>query len=322
MNPPTADDVRAAGRRLAGTAVCTPVLRSDALDALTGCQVFLKAEMFQRTGSFKFRGAYNAVASLSSAQRGRGVVTYSSGNHGQALACAAAMLESKATVVMPDDAPSMKIDAVRRLGAELVLYNRESGERAAIADRIADERGALMIPPFDHPAVICGQGTVALELLHEQPGLDALLVPVGGGGLLAGCAIIATSLAPGVEIVGVEPAAMPRLALSMDAGHRVTVPFVPTVADALQTTTPGELTFSINSQLADTMLAIDDITMIDAVTALFDLVKIAAEPSGASALGAVMTHRERFANRKVGVVVSGGNMGLADLIDRRASLYS
>jgi len=318
MTASTLDDVYAAARRLGGAAVRTPVLRSDALDALAGCRVFLKAETFQRTGSFKFRGAYNAVAALSRGHQSRGVVTYSSGNHGQALACAAEMLGMQAAVVMPDDAPAMKVEAVRRFGAELVFHDRESDNRAAIAARIAEERGAILIPPFDHPAVIAGQGTVALELLTDEPDLDVVMMPVGGGGLMAGCATVTAALAPDAEIVGVEPAAMPRLAHSIKAGHPVTVPYMPTAADALQTATPGERTFAINSVLVDTMLAVEDIDLFGAVEVLFDLVKVASEPSGASALAALLAHPERFANRSVGVVVSGGNIGLAELIDRRA----
>nr|MCW2727372.1 Threo-3-hydroxyaspartate ammonia-lyase [Aeromicrobium sp.] len=314
------DDVRVAAGRLSGVAIRTPVMRSDLLDELCGCRVHLKAEMFQRTGSFKFRGAYNAVVSLTPEQQAAGVVTYSSGNHGQALACAATLLGVAATVVMPADAPTMKVDAVRRLGAEVVTYDRTSADRAGIAQQIVAERGGTLIPPYDHDDVIAGQGTVALELLEQVPGLDALMVPVGGGGLIAGCATAAKALAPGIEVIGVEPAAMPRLARSLDAGRPVGVPFVPTVADALQTVAPGERTFTINARLVDTMVGVADVAMVDAVVILSDLVKVACEPSGAAALAGLLTSGAPLQGLDVGVVLSGANLGLVDFVARRQQL--
>lgn len=310
-------EVEAAARRLEAVARRTPILRSDALDRLAGCEVYLKAEVLQRTGSFKFRGAYNAVSTLSGGQRRRGVVTYSSGNHAQAVACAAALLDTRAVVVMPEDAPRMKVDATRSYGADIVFHDRNGQDRAELAASIATDRQLTLVPPYDDAAVVAGQGTVALELIEDAPPLDVLMVCVSGGGLLAGCAITSRVLQPQLRVIGVEPWAMPRTARSFAAGRPVTVPALPTIADALQARTPGKLTFPINMGLVDGMLSATDDEMLSAVTTVYDHVKVAVEPSGACALAGLLAHRPDFEGLRVGVTLSGGNVSLDELIALR-----
>jgi threo-3-hydroxy-L-aspartate ammonia-lyase len=301
------DEVKAAARRLHGVAHRTPVLSSSTLDERVGARVLLKAEPFQRTGSFKFRGAYNKISSLSDGERARGVVAFSSGNHGQAVALAARLHGSSATIVMPKDAPALKLDATRGYGAEVVTYDRYGEDREAIGNRLAEERGLTVVRPFDDSLVMAGQGTAALELLEEAGGLDLFLAPVGGGGLIAGCA---TVVAPGARVVGVEPEAGDDTRRSLEAGERVEIPVPETIADALQVTKPGELTFEVNSRLLDRVVTVSDAELIEAMRFLFERLKLVVEPGGASGVAALLAGKVE-ATGTVGVVVSGGNVGAA-----------
>jgi threonine dehydratase len=304
----TLDDVRAAAGRIDGVARRTPVVRSAALDEVTGANVACKAEMFQRVGAFKFRGAYSMLSALDGEALSRGVVAYSSGNHAQAVALAARLHGARAVIVMPRDAPRLKLAATRGYGAEVVLYDRGVDDRAAIAQRLADEQGLTVVPPYDHELIMAGQGTVALELLEDEPELDILLVPVGGGGLLAGCATAASALRSGITIVGVEPEASDDTRRSLAAGHRVEVPPPQTIADGQQLTTPGELTFDVVKRLVDDVVTVSDDEIVEAMRFCFERLKIVAEPSGASALAALLAGRAEVAGSRVGVVLSGGNV--------------
>ncbi|MFF2811633.1 pyridoxal-phosphate dependent enzyme [Streptomyces sp. NPDC058000] len=306
----TLDDVRDAARRLSGVAHHTPVLRSRTLDARTGTQAFLKCENFQRVGAFKFRGAYHALSHLTPEQLTRGVVAHSSGNHAQAVALAARERGTRAVIVMPTDAPRSKRDATAGYGAEIVTYDRYTEDRAAISGRIAREQGLTLIPPYDHPHVIAGQGTTALELIEETGPLDALLVPVGGGGLMAGAATAATALAPGIRMIGVEPVAGDDTRRSLAAGHRVAVPVPRTIADGQAVDTPGELTFAINQRLVDSVVLVTDDEIRAAMAFAFERLKIVIEPSGASALAALLAGHLDHPPARTGVIISGGNIGL------------
>ena len=310
------DDVRDAAARLDGVAHRTPVLRSRTLDGLVGAEVHLKAECFQRGGAFKFRGAYSLISTLDAAERAAGVVAFSSGNHAQAVALASQLLGVRAAIVMPEDAPALKLAATRGYGAEVVLYDRYADDRAAIARDLAAERGAVLVPPFDHPLVMAGQGTAALELLDEAGRLDALLAPVGGGGLVAGCATVAAALDPGIQVIGVEPEAGDDTRRSLAAGHRVEIPVPRTIADGQQITAPGELTFPIVQQLVSEVVLVSDGELLDAMRFAFDRLKIVLEPSGACGLAALLAGRVDPGER-CGVILSGGNVGL----ERFAELY-
>jgi threo-3-hydroxy-L-aspartate ammonia-lyase len=303
-------DVQAAARRLEGVAYRTPVLTSRTLDGLAGSSVHLKAESFQRGGAFKFRGAYNKISSLTREERSRGVLAYSSGNHAQAVAIAAALLGARATILMPEDAPTSKTDATRGYGAEVVTYDRWTEDREAIGVRLARERGLELVRPYDDPLVMAGQGTAALELLAEVPDLDVLVTPVGGGGLLAGCSTVAKSLRPGMRVVGVEPETGDDTARSFEAGKRVEIDVPRTIADGLQTTAPGELTFAVNRERADEIVTVSDAEVVDAMAFLFERMKLVVEPSGAVGVAAVLAGRVGAGDR-VGVVLSGGNVGAA-----------
>ncbi|MFN0089577.1 MAG: pyridoxal-phosphate dependent enzyme [Acidimicrobiales bacterium] len=309
----TVDDIEAAAARLAGRARVTPVLTSRQLDEAVapGAKVFVKAESFQRTGSFKFRGAYNAVACLSPAERAGGVVTGSSGNHAAALACAAAIFGVPAVIVMPEDAPAGKLAATRGYGAEVVPYDRYREDRETLVAELAAARGLTVVPPYDHWPVMAGQGTVALELFAEVGELDVLLVCCGGGGLLAGCAAVARSRQPDVRIYGVEPAAGDDTKRSLDAGRRVEIEVPRTIADGQQLTAPGALTFEVNRRLVDDVLLVDDAEIVAAMRFLFERMKVVAEPSGASALAAALTRKADLAGARVGVTFSGGNIDAA-----------
>ncbi|MDP8978897.1 MAG: pyridoxal-phosphate dependent enzyme [Actinomycetota bacterium] len=302
-------DVSAAARRLDGVAHRTPVLTSRTLDAITGATVWLKAEPLQRTGSFKFRGAYNALASLSPAQLRAGVVAYSSGNHGQAVALAARVLGTRAVIVMPDDSAAAKVAATSGYGAEVVRHDPRR-RREDVAARIAARRGLRLMRPYDDPAVMAGQGTVALELVEQVGDLDDLLVCVGGGGLIAGCSTAATGLCPGIRVVGVEPSGADDTFRSLRAGRRVGVE-PRTIADGLRVPVPGRLTFPVNRRLVDEIVRVDDDRIVEAMGFLFDRLKLVTEPSGACAVAALLASGGRFAGRRVGVTVSGGNVGLA-----------
>jgi threonine dehydratase len=310
------DDVREAAGRLDGVAHRTPVLRSRTLDGLAGAQVHLKAECFQRGGAFKFRGAYSLISTLDDAQRAAGVVAFSSGNHAQAVALASQLLGVRAAIVMPTDAPALKLEATRGYGAEVVLYDRYADDRAAIARDLAAERGAMLVPPFDHPLIMAGQGTAALELLEETGPLDTLLAPVGGGGLVAGCATVAAALQPGLRVIGVEPQAGDDTRRSLDAGHRVEIAVPRTIADGQQITIPGELTFPVVQALVSDVVLVSDDELLEAMRFAFDRLKIVLEPSGACGLAALLADRVDPGER-CGVILSGGNVGLA----RFAELY-
>jgi threonine dehydratase len=306
------DDVRAAAERLSGIAHRTPVLTSHTLDERTGSTAFLKAECLQRGGAFKFRGAYNMISSLGPEERERGVVAYSSGNHAQAVSLAARLLDTSATILMPADTPPAKLDATRGYGAEIVTYDRYSEDREALGAALAAERGGLaLVPPYEHPLIMAGQGTAALELLEDAPGLDALLVPVGGGGLIAGCATAAKALRPGIRVIGVEPENGDDTRRSLEAGERVRIPVPRTIADGQQADIPGELTFAVNRQVVDTIVTVSDAEILDAMAFLFDRMKLVTEPSGASAAAALLAGRAETGGARVGVVISGGNVGVA-----------
>lgn len=308
----TFEDVRAAAGRLAGIANRTPVMTSRTLDERTGASVFLKCENYQRIGAFKFRGAYNAIAAMDPEVRRRGVVTNSSGNHAQAVALAAKLHGIPAWIVMPTDAPELKLAATRGYGAEVIPYDRYTQDRVALSEEVAAEKGATVVPPYDNPFVMAGQGTVALELIEEVGDLDLLLVQVGGGGLLAGCSTAAKALLPGISVVGVEPAAGDDWAQSFAAGERVPLPAVPrTIADGQQTEAPGKLTWPTVRRAVDAIAVVDDDQLRDAMRFLFERMKIVAEPSGACALAALLSGVVDGRGKRVGVVISGGNVGVA-----------
>jgi threo-3-hydroxy-L-aspartate ammonia-lyase len=313
-------DVRAAAKRLAGVAHRTPVLTSRTLDEVTGARVFAKAECFQRGGAFKFRGAYNAVASLDGEVRARGVLAFSSGNHAQAVALAARLHQVPAVVVMPHDAPASKVAATRGYGADVVGYDRYAADREQVGWELAEREGLTVIPPYDHLAVMAGQGTVALELVEQVGALDVLVVCVGGGGLISGCATAATALSPGVRVVGVEPAAGDDVRRSLAVGHRVSVPVPHTIADGQQTTSPGELPFPVIQRLVSEIVLVSDEEIVAAMVFAFERMKVVLEPSGASALAALLAGRvPGVAGQRVGVTLSGGNIGatrFAELIGR------
>jgi threonine dehydratase len=302
-------DVQAAARRLDGVAHHTPVFTSRTLDGLAGASVHVKAECFQRGGAFKFRGAYNKISSLGGDVRARGILAYSSGNHAQAVAIAAALLGRRATILMPEDAPVAKTEATRGYGAEIVTYNRWTENREEIGARLADEGGLELVRPYDDPLVMAGQGTVALELLDAARDLDVLVVPVGGGGLIAGCSTVAKSLRPGIRVVGVEPEAGDDTARSLAAGERVRIDVPRTIADGLQAVEPGELTFAVNRERVDEVVSVSDAEIVDAMTFLFDRMKLVVEPSGAVGVAALLAGR--VDGERIGVVISGGNVGAA-----------
>lgn len=309
--PVTLDDIRDAAQRLKGVAHRTPVLRSRTLDARVGAETLLKCENFQRMGAFKFRGAYNAASRLTPEQLSRGIATYSSGNHAQAVALAARELGSTAVIVMPEDAPRSKREATVGYGAEIVTYDRYTGDRVALAEALAAERGLALIPPYEHPHVIAGQGTAALELLEEEGELGVLLAPVGGGGLIAGSATVAKGLHPGIRIVGVEPESGDDTKRSLEAGRRVSIPVPRTIADGQALHTPGELTFSVNRRLVDAIVLVTDDEIREAMRFAFEHLKIVVEPSGATPLAALLSGRVGDLPGRVGVIVSGGNVDAA-----------
>jgi threonine dehydratase len=304
-------DVERAAERLGGVAHRTPVLTSRTLDERVGARVHVKAECFQRGGAFKFRGAFNKISSLDEDGLQRGVLAYSSGNHAQGVAIAARLLGSRATIVMPEDAPAAKLEATRGYGADVVPYDRWSESREEIGAALAAERGLELVKPYDDPLVMAGQGTVARELLEDVPELDVLLVPVSGGGLIAGCATAAKALQPGIRVVGVEPEAGDDTRRSLAAGERVRIDVPPTIADGLQATEPGELTFEVNRQLVDEVVTVCDDEIVDAMVFLYDRLKLVAEPSGAVTTAALLSGRVDARGLSAGAVLSGGNVGAA-----------
>jgi threo-3-hydroxy-L-aspartate ammonia-lyase len=312
----TLDDVRAAARRLGARIHRTPVISSQSFDDVSGFRVFFKCENLQRAGAFKIRGALNKLLTLTAAERERGVVAFSSGNHAQGVALAARMVGTTAIICMPKDAPALKLEATRNYGAEVVFYDRLIDDREQVARRIVERTGRVLVPPYDDPAIMAGQGTAALELLEDVPSLDALLAPVGGGGLMAGCATVARALFPGLQIFGVETDTANDTYLSLRRGERVTIPPPPTIADGMRLTTPGALTFPIlQRHLTDVLLVSDD-QVRTAVRFLALRARIIVEPTGAVPAAAVMAGRLPLPRgARVGVVLSGGNIDPALLID-------
>jgi threonine dehydratase len=310
------DDVRAATRRLHGVAHRTPVITSRTLDELTGAQVFLKAENLQRAGAFKFRGAYNAVASLPPEERRNGVATVSSGNHAQALALAARLHGVPAVILMPEDAPEGKLAATRGYGAEVIPFDRYAQDREELLAELVEARGLQPVHPYDDPRVMAGQGTAALELLEDAGPLDLLLVPVGGGGLISGCATAVAGASPQTRVIGVEPEAGDDTRRSLLAGERVTIPVPRTIADGQQLPTPGELTFAVIQERVEEVVTVSDAEIVATMRFLFERVKTVAEPSGASAPAALHHGRVQARGARVGVVISGGNVAA----DRFAAL--
>ncbi|MFF5404352.1 pyridoxal-phosphate dependent enzyme [Streptomyces misionensis] len=306
--PVTLADVREAAARLEGFAHRTPVLTSRTLNERVGAEVFVKCENLQRIGAFKIRGAYNAIASLTPGELAKGVAAYSSGNHAQATALAARELGTTAVILMPEDAPRSKMEATAGYGAEIVTYDRYTQDRVALGQALAEDRGLTLIPPYDHPAVIAGQGTAALELFEETGPLDALLVPVGGGGLIAGSAVTAKALHRDIRVIGVEPEGSDDTKRSLESGARVTVPVPRTVADGQAVAVPGELTFTVNRRLVDAIALVGDAEIIDAMRFAFERLKIVLEPSGATPLAALLSGRVEDLPPRVGVIASGGNI--------------
>lgn len=308
------EDVRAAASRLEGVANRTPVLTSRTLDARTGASVFLKAECYQRAGAFKFRGAYNRISTLTDEQLERGVAAFSSGNHAQAVALAASLVGTTSTIVMPEDTPAVKLEATRGYGAEVVFYDRYTEDREEVGRTLAAERGMTLVPPYEDDLIMAGQGTTALELLEDVGPLDVLLVCVGGGGLIAGCSTAAKGLQPDIEVVGVEPAVRDVTKRSLAAGERVRIPVPQTIADGQQGDIPGAMTFEVNRRRVDAIATVTDDQILDAMRFLFDRMKVVSEPSGASALAAVLSGALDLGGKRVGVTISGGNVGLARFV--------
>jgi threonine dehydratase len=308
-----AADVRQAAERIRPLARRTPVLTSEEFDARAGTHVFFKCENLQRGGAFKMRGAANLILSLAPEALARGVVAYSSGNHAQAVAIAARHVSVCATIVMPEDAPRAKLEATRAQGATIVTYNRHTAEREPIAAAIIERSGATLVPPFDHPMIMAGQGTAALELLDETGPLDALIAPVGGGGLLSGCATIAKAIHPPIRVFGAEPESANDTYLSLQAGERVTAPHPNTIADGLRAPRPGALTFPVLQQLAEAIALVSEDEIRQTVRYLLQRLHVLVEPSGAVSAAAVLFGKLPKGISSVGVILSGGNMDLDDL---------
>lgn len=302
------ESIISAGFRLRDVVCRTPVLTSTALDVSARARVLLKCESFQRTGSFKFRGAYNSIALLPAIERARGVVAYSSGNHGQAVALAARVFSMRAVVLMPLDAPASKIAAVKGYGAQVISYDRYRQDRRVLAAELAEREGMTVIPPYDHRDVMAGQGTVGLELLEQEGPFDAVVVPVGGGGLLAG---VATALIEGsgpLRVFGVEPITGDDHAQSLQSGKRVRVPVPHTIADGLAVDRPGALTFQVTRHLIDEILTVTDDQIICAMRFLFDRMKLVVEPSGAASVAAILSGQIAMPGARIAAVISGGNI--------------
>ncbi len=304
----TYQDVAAAHERIKGAARRTPVLTSSTADALVGAKLFFKCENLQRMGAFKFRGAYNALSQLNADERRRGVLAFSSGNHAQAVALAGKLLGIKTLIVMPENAPQVKLEATRGYGAEVVTYKMDQ-DRETVAARLAKERGMVVIPPFNHPHIVAGQGTAAKELLEETGPLDMLVAPCGGAGLLSGCAIAARHLAPSCHVVGVEPAKGDDVTQSFRSGTIVTIPLPDTIADGARTTAPGDVTFPLVQRYVNEMTTVTDEELLPAMFWLWERMKIIVEPTGALGFAALFA-RKLKPRARVGVVLSGGNVDL------------
>ncbi|MFI5121246.1 MAG: threonine/serine dehydratase [Thermoanaerobaculia bacterium] len=307
--PVTLDDVRAARERIASHVHRTPVLTSRRLDARAGCRLYFKCETFQRVGAFKARGAFSRLSLLTPEERRRGVVAFSSGNHAQAVALAARELGISAVIVMPRDAPALKLAATRGYGAEVRLYDRAEESRERIASGIVADEARTLVPPFDDVAVIAGQGTAGLELLEDVPDLDAVLTPLGGGGLLSGVAVAVKAVRPEARVYGVEPEAGDDFVRSLAAGRPVSIPVPATIADCLQTTKPGVHTFALVSALVERVVTVSDLELRRAMSLLFAAMKLVVEPGAAAAFAGVLSGRVgNLPGRRVGVVLSGGNI--------------
>ncbi|MBX3645023.1 MAG: threo-3-hydroxy-L-aspartate ammonia-lyase [Rubrivivax sp.] len=309
------DDIRQAAQRLAGQAHRTPVLRSRSADAISGASLFFKCENLQRMGAFKFRGAYNALSQFTPEQRRAGAIAFSSGNHAQAVALSARLLGMPSVIVMPQDAPQAKLDATRGYqqgvaGSEVVLFDRYTEDREALCRRLADERGMTMIPPFDHAHVMAGQGTAALELIEDAGSLDALLVCVGGGGLISGCAVAARHLLPDVAVYGVEPEAGNDTQQSLQRGEIVRIDTPRTIADGAQTQSSGLLTFPVIQALVKGVLTVSDAQLVETMRFFATRMKLVVEPTGCLAAAAVLQGAVDLRGQRVGVIVSGGNVDL------------
>jgi threonine dehydratase len=306
----TYSDIAAAAIRIKGIAHRTPVLTSRTLDRMLGIRAFFKCENFQRAGAFKFRGAYNAIASLSKQQRNHGVVAYSSGNHAQAMALAGQLLDTPVTVVMPLDAPKVKVEATQRYGGEVIFYDRYSESREAIGRRLAEERGLVLIPSYDHPQVIAGQGTATKELIEDAGPLDRLFVCLGGGGLLAGAALAARELSPACKVVGVEPEAGNDGQQSFRAGKVIHIPAPRTIADGAAVTHVGTTNFPIIRALVEDIVTVTDVMLVAAMRFFAERMKMVVEPTGCLAAAAVLSREDFRAGERIGVLVSGGNVDL------------
>jgi threonine dehydratase len=303
----TFDDVARAHERIKAKAHRTPVLTSSTIDMLTGATVFFKCENLQRMGAFKFRGAYNALSQLSPGQKKQGVVAFSSGNHAQAVALAGKLLGVPAVIVMPEDAPRVKLEATRGYGAEVVLYEKNQ-DREKLANRISSERGLALIPPFDHPHIVAGQGTAAKELIEDAGALDVLLVPCGGGGLLSGCAVAAKHLNPDCRVIGVEPAAGDDATRSFKTGTLQTIAVPDTIADGARTTSLGKITYPLVMKYVDDMLTVTDAELLKSMFFLWERMKIIVEPTGSLAACALLEKKIDAKGKRVGVILSGGNV--------------
>jgi threonine dehydratase len=307
-------DIQSAAERLYRIAHRTPIATSRTLNNLLGAEVYCKCENLQRTGAFKFRGAYHAVSQLSEDQKQRGVVSFSSGNHAQALALVGKLLHTPTVIVMPDDAPAVKLAATRGYGAEVVLYDRVEQKREVIAQQLGEERGLTLIPPFEHEHIIAGQGTAALELLTDVPDLDVLIVPIGGGGLISGCSIAAHALKSDIRVFGVEPDTANDTFLSLHKGAIVSTPQSHSIMDGLLPIAPGELTFSIMREHLESVVLVTDGEAMAAVRFLLLRLKLLVEPSGAAPIAALMADKiPRAKGKKIGVVLSGGNIDAGKL---------
>ncbi|MBU9682322.1 threo-3-hydroxy-L-aspartate ammonia-lyase [Burkholderia gladioli] len=309
-NLPTYADVAAAAERIAGHAHRTPVLTSRTVDEALGAQVFFKCENFQRMGAFKFRGAFNALSRFSEAQRKHGVVTFSSGNHAQAIALSARLLGMPATIVMPHDAPAAKVAATRGYGGRVVIYDRYRDDREQIGRELAEKEGLTLIPPYDHADVIAGQGTAAAELFQEVGALDAVFAPLGGGGLLSGTALATRELSPGAELYGVEPAAGNDGQQSFAAGSIVHIDTPKTIADGAQTQHLGNLTFQIIRRDVDAILTASDAELVEGMRFFASRMKMLVEPTGCLSFAAARQRKAQLEGKRVGIIVSGGNVDL------------
>ncbi|WP_321815898.1 MULTISPECIES: threo-3-hydroxy-L-aspartate ammonia-lyase [unclassified Paraburkholderia] len=319
--PITFEDVAAAHERIRGVAHRTPVMTSRTANALAGAELFFKCENFQRMGAFKFRGAYNAIAQFTPQQKQGGVITFSSGNHAQAIALSAQLLGVKAVIVMPHDAPAVKVEATRGYGGEVVFYDRYTEDREALGQRLAQERGLTLIPPYDHPHVMAGQGTAAKELFEDVGELDVLLTPLGGGGLLSGCATTAHSLAPRCAVIGVEPEAGNDGQRSFQSGDIVHIDTPKTIADGAQTQHLGNYTFAVIRERVQEIVTVSDAELVETMKFFASRMKLVVEPTGCLAAAAVLHGKVNVRGKRVGVLISGGNVDLlrfADLVSARA----